>query len=324
MQPSICFSTSSLPRGRGLRPARSPRIRSLLAAAAALWLLPCLPCPAWAGEGPADELPACIRQFDARAFAAAQACLSARAGKQPADALALFYLGKTYFERRQPGPAIEWLKRAVAREPGRSDFHDWLGRAYGIAAQRASVVRQFGLAVKARQEFARAVELDPASPDALEDLIEFQVQAPAFLGGSVEQASRHAAELERRDPLRGRLARAEILLRQPAGPSRPAAAGGPAPAGRAAVERPAAPAAAAGPDRTTAVAGSAAGPAPAGAGGPAAGASAAGPAGSGGLPAAERLLRTAAADFPGDPRPRLALAEAFEQAGRFDQAADEL
>jgi tetratricopeptide (TPR) repeat protein len=247
----------------------------LLAAAAVLWLLPWPPFVAWAGEG--DEPRGCTRLFDARAFAAAQACLAARAGKQPAEAEALFYLGRTYYERRQFGPAIDWLKRAVAREPGRSDFHDWLGRAYGLAAQRAAVVRQFGLAIKARQEFARAVELDPANPDALEDLLEFQSQAPAFLGGSLEQASRHAAELERRDPLRGRLARAEILLRQPAGPS-----------------------------------------------GPAAPASAAAPRGPGGLPAAERLLRAAAADFPNDSRPRLALADAYEQAGRLEQAADEI
>jgi tetratricopeptide (TPR) repeat protein len=42
------------------------------------------------------------------------------------------------------------------------------------------------------------------------------------------------------------------------------------------------------------------------------------------LLAAERVLRVAAADFPGDPRPRLALADAYEQAGRLEQAADEL
>ncbi len=231
----------------------------LLAAVAALWPPPGLPRPARAEDGAAGGPRACIRQFEAHAFAAAQACLTARAAERPAEALALFYLGRTYYERRQTGPAIEWLGRAVARQPERSEFHDWLGRAYGIAAQRASLVRQFGLAVQARQEFARAVELDPANPDALADLIEFQTQAPAFLGGSFEQASRHAAELERRDPLRGRLARAEIQLRQPAG-----------------------------------------------------------------LPAAERLLRAAAADFPGDPRPHLALAGAFERAARFEQAADEL
>ena len=51
----------------------------------------------------------------------------------------------------------------------------------------------------------------------------------------------------------------------------------------------------------------------------------AGPAGlTGGALAAERELRAAAAEFPGDPRPRLALAAAYEQAGRLEQAADEI
>jgi tetratricopeptide (TPR) repeat protein len=251
-------------------PGRVP----LLAAAALMSLQQMLPPRmAWAA-GEEDAPAACVRSFDARAYREAQECFAAYVAKQPADALALCYLGRTYFERRQAMPAIDWLQRAVARAPGRSDFHDWLGRAYGIAAQRAAVVRQFGLATRARQEFERAVELDPANPDALEDLIEFQIQAPAFLGGSLAKARAHAAELERHDPLRGRLAGAEILLRQPGGP-----------------------AAAAGPK---------------------------GPAGLAGAAAAERELRAAAADFPGDPRPRLALAAAYEQAGRHEQAGDEI
>ena len=278
---------------------------ALLAAAVPISLLSLF--PAWLGAarsaraasvaaGEEDVPPAaCVRSFDAHAYQEAQECLAAHVAKQPADALALFYLGRSYYERRQPMPAIERLQRAVAQAPGRSDFHDWLGRAYGIGAQRAAVVRQLGLAVKARQEFERAVELDPANADALEDLIEFQIQAPALLGGSLAKARVHAAELERRDPLRGRLLRAEILRRQPAGPAGPA--------------RPAGSAGSAGPT------GSAAPGGPAGS---------AGPAGQTGALAAERELRAAAAEFPGDPRPRLALAAAYEQAGRLEQAGDEI
>lgn len=271
----------------------TPGRTSLLAAAVLISLLPLRPRMACAAE--ADAPRDCVRRFDARAYREAQECFAARVATPPADAMALFYLGRTYYERRQPMPAIDWLRRAVAGAPGRSDFHDWLGRAYGIAAQRASVVRQFGLAAKARQEFERAVELDPANPDALEDLIEFQVQAPAFLGGSLSKAKAHAAELERRDPLRGRLARAEILLHESAGQ-----AGSASPAGSTGSAGSASPAGAASSAR------------PAGAGWPA------------GLAGAERELRAAAADFPGDPRPRLALAAAYEQAHQLDQAGDEI
>lgn len=275
----------------------TPGRASLLAAAATISLLSLL--SAWLGSTRSasaageEEVPpaACVRSFDAHAYQEAQECFAAHVAKQPADALALFYLGRSYYERRQPMPAIERLQRAVARAPGRSDFHDWLGRAYGIAAQRAAVVRQLGLAVKARQEFERAVELDPANADALEDLIEFQIQAPAFLGGSLAKARVHAAALERRDPLRGRLARAEILRRQPAGP---AGSAGPA-----------------GPEGPSGSPGSAGSTRPAGQTG-------------GGALAAERELRAAAVDFPGDPRPRLALAAIYEQAGRLDQAGDEI
>jgi tetratricopeptide (TPR) repeat protein len=278
--------------------ATSGRV-TLLAAAASISLLPLLPpflrtarSAAWAAGEEGLPPAACVRSFDARAYQEAQECFAAQVAKQPADALALFYLGRSYYERRQPMPAIDRLQRAVARAPGRSDFHDWLGRAYGIAAQRAAVVRQLGLAVKARQEFERAVELDPANADALEDLIEFQIQAPAFLGGSLAKARAHAAELERRDALRGRLAWAEILRRQPAGPAGSAGSTG-----------------------SSGSAGSTGSAGPAGS---------ARPAVQTGALAAERELRAAAADFPGDPRPRLALAAVYEQAGRFERAGDEI
>jgi tetratricopeptide (TPR) repeat protein len=238
-----------------------------LLALSALWLLAQVAAraaespAAAAGSPPAAavspavaDLEACIRLFDGRSFEEAQACLAAYRAKRPEDAVALAWLGRACLERRLAAPAIGWLEQAAARDPGRSEVHDWLGRAYGIAAERAPIVRQFGLAVKARKEFERAVALDPGNLEALEDLIEFQIRAPAFLGGSFDKARLHAAELGRRDALRGRLARDQVQLRQL------------------------------------------------------------------GLAAAERQMQATAADFPGDPRPRLALGAAYGQAGRYEPA----
>jgi tetratricopeptide (TPR) repeat protein len=202
----------------------------------------------------AAELRGCERQFEERSFGEAQECFAALAALHPDDAGAAAYLGRAFLARRQPRPAIEWLKKAVALEPRRSDLHDWLGQAYGIAAERAPIVKQFSLAVKARKEFARAVELDAANLDACEDLIEFLIEAPPFLGGSFEQAKLHAADLARREPLRGRLAHAAIVQRQQ------------------------------------------------------------------GLAAAEAELQAAAAEFPRDPRPAVALAAAYSKAGQYERA----
>jgi tetratricopeptide (TPR) repeat protein len=198
------------PGGKGTPPPS--RCRSFVLVVLAGLLLPC-----WAWGSGGDDLQACVRQFEGRGYEEAQACLAAYVARRPADTAALAYLGRACLKRRQAEPAVDWLSKAVAREPGRSDLHDWLGQAYGLAAQRAGTLRQFGLASKVRKEFERAVELDPANPDALADLIEFQIEAPGLLGGSLEKAKAHAAELERRNPLRGRLARAAILLHQAAG-----------------------------------------------------------------------------------------------------------
>jgi tetratricopeptide (TPR) repeat protein len=179
-------------------------------AVAVMGVLVLLPHAGWAvEEGEARE---CVRLFDARSYDEAQSCFHAYLADHREDGAAMAYLGRTFLARRRPGAAIEWLKRAVLRAPARSELHDWLAQAYGIAAERAPVVRQFSLAVKAGKEFERAVALDPSNLDAVEDLIEFQIEAPVFLGGSVAKAQAHAIDLERRDRLRGRLALAQVLL----------------------------------------------------------------------------------------------------------------
>jgi len=240
---------------------------SLLPALVVLWLLaPADAAIAGASAGASPprvaagtaDLEACVQLFDGRRFEAAQACLADYLAQRPADAQALAYLGRACFERRQAAPAIGWLEQAAKLDPGRSEVHDWLGRAYGIAAERAPLVRQFGLAVKARQQFELAVRLGPGDLEAREDLIEFQIRAPAFLGGSFDKATLNAAELGRRDPLRGRLAQDQIRLRHL------------------------------------------------------------------GLAAAERQMTATTTDFPGDPRPRLALGAAYGQAGRYDAAFEAL
>jgi tetratricopeptide (TPR) repeat protein len=213
------------------------------------------------GEPPAAETveaQTCGRQFESRDYVAARDCFERYLGAHPTDAAAMGTLGRTCLALRRPWRAVHWLEEATRREPARSELHDWLAQAYGTAAERAGVLHQFGLAIKARKQFERAVELDPANLDAREDLIEFQIEAPGFLGGSAERARANAADLESRDRLRGRLAQGSIDLRNL------------------------------------------------------------------GLAGAEREMLQTAAEFPADPRPRLALGAAYARAGRYDRAFESL
>lgn len=85
---------------------------------------------------------------------------------------------------------------------------------YGEEARAASIFRKPGLAIKAREQFERAVQIDPDFLDARFALIEYDMRAPAFLGGSEAKAITQANEIRKRNPIEGHRAFAMIDLVQ--------------------------------------------------------------------------------------------------------------
>jgi tetratricopeptide (TPR) repeat protein len=152
--------------------------------------------------------------FEGRRFEEARKFFEAYAARSPRDADAALYLGRTYLGLRKTDPAVEWLEKAAALAPASSEKQLWLGRGYGAAALNANLFSAAGLAKKAKAAFDKAVALDPANLDARDDLILFHLQAPGFMGGSVDKAREEAAEIRKRDAVRGRVALARILLQQ--------------------------------------------------------------------------------------------------------------
>jgi tetratricopeptide (TPR) repeat protein len=114
-----------------------------------------------------------------------------------------FALGRFYLSRGNDEPAVHWLEKAARLDPGSSDYQLWLGRAYGSAALHASVFRQPVLARKVEHAFLRAVELDPNNLAARLSLVEYDIKAPGFLGGSRKKAVDQAEEIRRRDAIKG-------------------------------------------------------------------------------------------------------------------------
>lgn len=93
-----------------------------------------------------------------------------------------------------------------------AEEHYRRGVEYGEAAQHASFFKRGGLAKKAQAEFERAVETDPNYLDARFALIEYDMLAPSFLGGSEEQAIAQANEIRKRSPVEGHRAFGRIFL----------------------------------------------------------------------------------------------------------------
>jgi tetratricopeptide (TPR) repeat protein len=183
--------------------------RTILGAACALLLSV---APLHAGR-PAQSNPLADAQrlFDAGQYSQSADLLSAAAAKSPNDPQLRILLGRCYFELGDFSRAIDSLERGVQLAPQDSQAHDWLGRAYGRKAEQEMFFTAYSLARKTRHEFETAVDLDRTNLEAQRDLIRFDMNAPAVVGGGDDKALHEIDDLAHVDPVESDLARAEFF-----------------------------------------------------------------------------------------------------------------
>ena len=110
--------------------------------------------------------------------------------------------------------AIEILGKAVAQSPKSAEAHYWLGSAYGVKVQAGGMFAAAQYASNIKEEFEKAVALDPKYVDARFGLVQVYAGAPALMGGSYEKASEQAKEIKAIDPVLGHRAYAFIYSQQ--------------------------------------------------------------------------------------------------------------
>lgn len=128
----------------------------------------------------------------------------------PRDVDVIELTGQNWFmlgEYKKAGDAFE---KAVHMEPSNSELNHWLGRTYGRRAETGSMLTAPGNASKARQYFEKAVELDPRNQEAVNDLFDYYLEAPGFLGGGLNKAESMAAHIGTLNPAEGHYAEAQI------------------------------------------------------------------------------------------------------------------
>jgi tetratricopeptide (TPR) repeat protein len=103
---------------------------------------------------------------------------------------------RIYLQEQRWDAAIKSCQTAVKLMPNSSSYHLWLARALGEKADRVSFITAFRMAKPIRVEFETAAKLNPHNANALSDLGEFYVDAPAIVGGGVDKAERVAQQLE--------------------------------------------------------------------------------------------------------------------------------
>jgi tetratricopeptide (TPR) repeat protein len=130
------------------------------------------------------------------------AALNGRLSTPAADANSSNLLCRAYFALEEWDQAQSSCEKAASLDPNNSRFHLWLGRVYGEKAEQSNFLTAAGLAPKVREEFERAVDLDPKDVDARLDLAEFYLSAPAIIGGGERKARAQAQSIATVNPAR--------------------------------------------------------------------------------------------------------------------------
>ncbi len=106
---------------------------------------------------------------------------------------------RLYFQVENWDEAIRACEKATALDSQNSEFHEWLGRSYGLKAENVGALRAFTLVRKVKAEFERAVSLGKDNVMAHADLAEFYIEAPGFMGGDKAKARKLAETVSNRD-----------------------------------------------------------------------------------------------------------------------------
>lgn len=130
------------------------------------------------------------------------------------DAASLALMGKNHYMLGDYREATQLFEKALSRNPRSSEYELWLGRAYGKRAETGGWLMAPSNASKARQHFEKAAALDAHNAEALNDLFDYYLNAPGFLGGGLEKAEAAARQIAANRPAEYHFELAQIAERR--------------------------------------------------------------------------------------------------------------
>lgn len=146
-------------------------------------------------------------------YADVERIAAARLAQDPANAEALIarseaILGSGGGARIEE--AVKLGEQCVAAHPQASGCHLAHGNALGAKAMANGIMSALGYAGTIRDEFKRAVELDPHNMEARFSLLQYYMQAPGIVGGGSGKAQALAAQTVAINPEGGKLMLARL------------------------------------------------------------------------------------------------------------------
>ena len=108
--------------------------------------------------------------------------------------------GIRHYASQEYADAGRAFAQAVRLSPDTAKYHHMLGKSYGRIADQSRGLKAMQLARKILKSFQAAADLDKHNEKIITDLIEYYLQAPAFLGGSEKKAlllKKHLEKLQK-------------------------------------------------------------------------------------------------------------------------------
>src|SRR5271165_1355877 len=130
------------------------------------------------------------------------------------DPQSMHLLSRVYYATERWDDAVRYGERAVGLRPNDAYYHSWLAREYGEKAASSNPLAAATLARKTKNEFERAVQLDPSSVETRVDLAEYYTEAPAIMGGGLDKARDQAAQVAKRNSAKSHLILARIAEKE--------------------------------------------------------------------------------------------------------------
>jgi tetratricopeptide (TPR) repeat protein len=158
-----------------------------------------------------ENLTDAMRLVAAKDYDGARKILEAVVSHDGSNAEARYQLSRLLANHyRDFDAAEETMEGAVELADGNAGYHFFLGSVYGAQAQAAGLLSKFSYAKKTRDQFERAVALQPDSLRYRSALFAFYLMAPGIVGGGVDKARVQAQEVLKRDACEGYMMLAQI------------------------------------------------------------------------------------------------------------------
>jgi tetratricopeptide (TPR) repeat protein len=141
--------------------------------------------------------------YESKKYVEASKLLDGVSSKDKDYAAARYYLGRIAFDKKEYDDAVDYFEEATEVNNKSDEYFTWLGDTYGTIAKDANVVRQGFLAPKMKSAWESAITLDSKNVNARMSLIQYYLQAPGFMGGSVDKAKEMAMQIMKITPALG-------------------------------------------------------------------------------------------------------------------------